>query len=129
MGAELGAAVAVPPELRHRPGLSYPNPLAGNPGEPQFSAEVQAADGSTVKVACPTATRLAVALMNMNAVHGGAATGVVHLHLLKSCLLFTVSCLLLMIGVVLTTFANDAGHTENGIYALKANYGFAECQL
>ena len=32
MGVELATAAAIPPEQRYRKGLSYPNPLAGNPG-------------------------------------------------------------------------------------------------
>ena len=72
MGAELQAAAEVPAELRHRAGLTYPNPLAGNPSAPEFAAPVRTADGAEVAVADPKATRLAVALMNMNAVHGGA---------------------------------------------------------
>jgi transketolase len=126
MGAELGAAAEVRPEDRHRAGLDYPNPLAGNPGAPSIAAEVTAADGSAVQVACPKATRLALALMNMNAVHGGAAChwgGPAALAEIMSSLH----------GIMFRAedwraaynFANDAGHTENGLYALKANYGYA----
>ena len=127
MAVDLGAAATIAPELRHRKGLTYKNPLAGNPGKPQFAAQVKRVDGSTVAVADPTATRLAVALMDMNAVIGGAAShwgGPAALAELMSAIH----------GIMFSTtgtwydrynFANDAGHTENGVYALKANYGFA----
>jgi transketolase len=126
MGVELAAAAAIPPEQRHRKGLTYPNPLAGNPGKPKFTATVKRADGGTETVACPVATRTMVALMDMNAVIGGAAChwgGPAALAELMSAIH----------GVMFSAspwhqhfnFANDAGHTENGVYALKANYGFA----
>ena len=127
MAVDLAAAAAVAPEHRHRKGQSYPNPLAGNPGKPQFPATVKRADGSALDVACPVATRVAVALMDMNAVIGGAAChwgGPAALAELMSSIH----------GVMFSrpgiwsdhfNFANDAGHTENGLYALKANYGFA----
>ncbi len=127
MAAELGAAASIAPEHRHRAGLVYPNPLAGNPGAPQFAATVTRGDGASLAVADPVATRLMVALMDMNATIGGAAChwgGPAALAELMSSLH----------GVMFArpgtwhehfNFVNDAGHTENGVYALKANYGFA----
>jgi transketolase len=126
MAVDLAAAAAVPPEQRHRKGLSYPNPLAGNPGKPKFPATVKRADGGTEVVACPVATRTMVALMDMNAVVGGAAChwgGPAALAELMSAIhgiMFSASPWHQRFN-----FANDAGHTENGVYALKANYGFA----
>lgn len=127
MGVELAAAAAIPPEQRHRKGLTYPNPLAGNPGKPKFAATVKRADGGTETVACPVATRTMVALMDMNAVVGGAAChwgGPAALAELMSAIhgvMFSASPWHQRFN-----FANDAGHTENGVYALKANYGFAD---
>ena len=126
MGVELAAAAAIPPEQRFRKGLVYPNPLAGNPGAPKFPATVKRADGGKETVACPVATRVMVALMDMNAVVGGAAChwgGPAALAEIMSAIH----------GIIFSpkpwhhqfNFANDAGHTENGVYALKANYGFA----
>jgi transketolase len=126
MAVELAAAATVSPEQRHRKGLAYPNPLAGNPGAPRFAATVRCADGSTLQVADPVATRTMVALMDMNAVIGGAAChwgGPAALAELMSSIH----------GLMFRktpwhqhyNFANDAGHTENGLYALKANYGYA----
>lgn len=127
MGAETAPAAAVDPKDRFRAGLAYPNPLAGNPSPvPKYPAEVKRADGSALQVACPVATRTMVALMDMDAVVGGAAChwgGPAALAELMSSIH----------GVMFAkdpwhaayNFVNDAGHTENGIYALKANYGFA----
>jgi transketolase len=126
MGAETAPAAAIDPKDRFRAGLSYPNPLAGNPGAVKYPATVQRADGSTLQVACPVATRMMVALMDMDAVVGGAAChwgGPAALAELMSSIH----------GIMFAknpwhqsfNFVNDAGHTENGVYALKANYGFA----
>ena len=110
-----------------RAGLAYPNPLASNPDGLRFPGTVQNAAGDAVEVACPKATRLALALMNCNAVHGGAAChwgG-------PSAFAETMSAIH---GIMFAgegdwrerfNFANDAGHAENGVYALKANYGYA----
>ncbi|MBA3936456.1 MAG: transketolase [Planctomycetes bacterium] len=126
MAVDLAAAAAISPEQRHRQGLTFPNPLAGNPGAPRFPAAVKAKDGTAVQVADPVATRVMVALMDMNAVVGGAAChwgGPAALAELMSA----------VHGVMFRktpwhqhyNFGNDAGHTENGVYALKANYGYA----
>lgn len=127
MAAETAPAAAIDPKDRHRAGLAYPNPLAGNPsGALKYPATVKRADGSTLSVACPVATRVMVALMNMDAVVGGAAChwgGPAGLAEIMSSIH----------GVMFArnpwqqsfNFVNDAGHTENGIYALKANYGYA----
>ncbi len=126
MGAETAPAAAIDPKDRFRAGLSYPNPLAGNPGAPKYPATVKRADGSTLQVACPVATRLMVALMDMDAVVGGAAChwgGPAALAELMSAIhgiMFSASPWHQSFN-----FVNDAGHTENGVYALKANYGFA----
>lgn len=127
MGAELTAAAEVPPELRHRAGIAYPNPLAGNPDRsPTFARTVKRLDGSQLKVACPVATRLALACMNMNAVMGGAAchwggpSAFAEMMSAIHALMFAADDWRQAFN-----FVNDAGHAENGIYALKANYGFA----
>jgi transketolase len=127
MGAETAPAAAVDPSQRHRAGIAYPNPLAGNPaGALKFAATVKRADGNSLAVACPVATRTMVALMNMNAVAGGAAChwgGPAALAEIMSAvhgLMFAKNP-----WHQAFNFVNDAGHTENGVYALKANYGFA----
>src|SRR5262245_34293810 len=106
--------------------------LADTPArDPEFFTTVKMAGGGTVKVADPYATRPPVGLMDMNAVMGGAAShwggpsafaelmsathGIMFAHARKSGQPWHE----------LFNFANDGGHCENGLYALKANYGFA----
>lgn len=128
MGAESAPAAVVDPSQRHRAGLVYRNPLAGNPaGAPRWSATVKRADGSTLAIACPTATRLLVALMDMNAVIGGAACHWGGPAAFAEAMSAIHGLMFARPGVWHEhfNFANDAGHAENGIYALKANYGFA----
>ncbi len=128
MGTELAAAAAVPPEQRHRKGLAYPNPLAGNPARaPQWAATVTRADGSKFQVADPVATRTIVSLMDMNAVTGGAACHFGGPAALAELMSSIHGVMFSRPGVWHDhfNFVNDAGHTENGVYALKANYGFA----
>ena len=126
MGAELGASATVAPEDRYRSGLDYPNPLAGNPQGLTFPVSVKTAAGAELAVADPTATRLSVALMNMHAVIGGAACHwggpSAYAEIMSS-----------IHGLMFAkeqwfdhfNFINDAGHAENGVYALKANYNYA----
>ncbi|MDW8373390.1 MAG: transketolase C-terminal domain-containing protein [Planctomycetota bacterium] len=131
MGVELAPAAAVDPKDRHRPGLPYPNPLAGNPpGAPRYGARVRRRDGSELTVACPVATRLMVALMDMDAVLGGSAChwgGPAALAELMS----AIHGLMFLADPWHQSynFVNDAGHTENGLYALRANYGFADLSI
>ena len=71
------------------------------------------------------ATRLMIALMDMNATMGGAAchfggpAGMAELMSAIHGVMFSV-----LDWKARFNFVNDAGHTENGIYALRANYGF-----
>lgn len=126
MGAELEAPTEIPPEQRHRAPLTYPNPLAGNPGPLRFPVEVTALDGHPVPVADPRVTRVTLALMNMNAVHGGAAA---HWGGPSAFAEIMSSLHAIMYAAddwrSAFNFVNDAGHAENGIYALKANYNYA----
>jgi transketolase len=131
MGAETGPAADIRPEDRHRAGVARPNPLAGNPGKaPTFAGTVRRADGSSLPVACPTATRLSLACMNMNAVLGGAAchwggpSAYAELMSAIHGLMFSAAD-----WRAAFNFVNDAGHAENGIYALRANYGFGGLRI
>jgi transketolase len=131
MGVELQAPVQVNETDRYKQGLKYPNPLAGNPArKPEFAETVRRKDGSTLDVASPRATRLMVALMNTHAVFGGAAS---HWGGPSAFAEIMSSVHALMFNAAdwrtAYNFVNDAGHTENGIYALKANYGFAGLTL
>jgi transketolase len=101
--------------------------LAGTPGQPKYSVKVKNADGKDVVVADPRATRALVALMDVHAVVGGAAC-----HWGGPAAFAEIMAA--VHAVMFATqgrpwheaynFVNDAGHTENGIYALRANYGF-----
>jgi transketolase len=107
--------------------LKVKNKLAGNPtSEPKFAVEVKDKNGNTVKVGDPKLTRGLLALMNQHAVIGGAAChwgGPAAFAEMMSALHG------IMFGEAGNwydnyNFVNDAGHAENGIYALRANLGF-----
>lgn len=106
--------------------LKVPNKLASNPTEKlKFSVDVKNKSGQIDQLADPKCTRALVSLMNQHAVIGGAAAhwggpsafaeivSSVHAHMFKKEPWFKSY-----------NFVNDAGHAENGIYALRANYGF-----
>jgi transketolase len=108
--------------------LALRSRLAGTPsGPPKYSVTVKSSAGTPVVLGDPRATRTLVALMDVHAVNGGAAChwgG-------PAAFAETMAALH---GIMFATqgrpwheaynFVNDAGHTENGIYALRANYGF-----
>jgi transketolase len=119
--------------------LPVPQTLHGNPkSKPQFSVEVQTSLGSvanTLTLADPKATRALVALMDMNAVLGGAAchyggpAAFAEILSASFALMFDEAEKKNQKWSDLFNFVNDAGHCENGIYALKANYGVAGLSL
>ena len=97
--------------------------------KPQYSITVQDKKGQKWELADPKITRVALALMNMQASLGGAAShwgG-------PSAFAEIVSVLYAVIFQLanqedcpwydLFHLINDAGHCENGLYAIKANYG------
>jgi transketolase len=108
--------------------LAISSKLAGTPkGAPKYSVTIKNAAGQPVLLADPRATRALVALMDVHAVEGGAA-----------CHWGGPAAFAEMVaavhGILFATtgrpwheaynFVNDAGHAENGIYALRANFGF-----
>jgi transketolase len=108
--------------------LNIPPKLAPTPKGPlKYSIKVKNAEGEDVVLGDPNATRAIVALMDMEAVNGGAACHwggpAAFAEIMAS-----------IHGIMFATqgrpwyeafnFVNDAGHTENGIYALRCNYGF-----
>ncbi|HXJ72699.1 MAG TPA: thiamine pyrophosphate-dependent enzyme, partial [Candidatus Dormibacteraeota bacterium] len=108
--------------------LAISSKLAGTPkGAPKYSVTIKNAAGQPVVLADPRATRALVALMDVHAVEGGAA-----------CHWGGPAAFAEMVaavhGILFATtgrpwheaynFVNDAGHAENGIYALRANFGF-----
>ena len=126
MGSDTTEASPVEaPELKP---LSYASRLAGAPeGAPRYPVTVPSRDGSEVVVGDPRATRALVALMDVHAVNGGAAC-----HWGGPAAFAEVMSAIH--GVLFRdrsrpwheayNFVNDAGHTENGIYALRANLGY-----
>ena len=100
--------------------------LAGSPlKKPRYSVSVKSSSGKEVELGDPTATRATIALMDAHAVNGGAAChwggGSAFAEIMSA-----------LHGIMFSqdkwyehyNFVNDAGHTENGIYALRANLGF-----
>jgi transketolase len=115
--------------------LKFSHQLAGNPTQPlQFAVSLQHA-GESLQLADPRATRAMVALMDMNAVLGGAAShyggpaAFAELMSAAHALMFSVSQKKNKQWHELFHFVNDAGHCENGLYALKANYKMAGLDL
>src|SRR6266705_1765555 len=94
---------------------------------PKYAVTVKNARGEKVVLGDPRATRALLALMDVYAVNGGAAC-----HWGGPAAFAEIMAAIH--GVLFATqgrlwheafnFVNDAGHTENGIYALRANYGF-----
>ncbi len=108
--------------------LGFASKLAGTPANPpRYSLKVKNAKGQEVVLADPRATRALIALMDVHAVNGGAAC-----HWGGPAAFAEIMAAIH--GVMFATqgrpwheafnFVNDAGHTENGIYALRALYGF-----
>jgi transketolase len=92
---------------------------------PYFGIITQKTDGSSITLGDPRATRSLVALMNSHAVIGGAAchwggpSAFAEINSALHGILFQKSDWFNHFHYV-----NDAGHTENGIYALRANLGY-----
>src|SRR5437762_52241 len=94
---------------------------------PKYPVRVKNAKGEEVVLGDPRATRALVALMDVHAVNGGAAS-----HWGGPAAFAEIMAAIH--GMLFATkgrqwyeaynFVNDAGQTENGIYALRANYGF-----
>ena len=108
--------------------ITIPSRLANTPtGGPKYSVTVNNATGEPVTVADPNATRAAVALMNVHAVEGGAAchwggpAAFAEIMAATHAIMFATKDRQWHEAF---NFINDAGHTENGVYALRANYGF-----
>src|SRR6185369_15205708 len=102
--------------------------LAAAPAtKPKYSVTIKNAAGSDVVVADPRATRALVALMNVHAVNGGAAChwgGPAAFADMMAAIHSIVFAGSDRPWFDAYNFLNDAGHAENGIYALRANLGF-----
>lgn len=103
--------------------------------KPQWSATVQRRGGEALQVADPQATRAMVALMDMEAQLGGAAShfggpsAFAELMSVTHGLMFSDAGAAKQPWFSLFNFVNDAGHCENGLYALRANYKMAGVTL
>ena len=108
--------------------LNLKSRLASTPkAAPKYSVKVRNLAGAEVTLADPRATRALVALMDVHAVVGGAAC-----HWGGPAAFAEMNAA--VHGIMFATqgrewyeafnYINDAGHTENGVYALRSLYGF-----
>jgi transketolase len=108
--------------------INFKSKLAPTPtAKPKYSRTVKNAAGQDVIVADPNATRALVALMDVHAVIGGAAchwggpAAFAEIMAAVHAIMFSTQGRQWHEAY---NFVNDAGHTENGIYALRSLYGF-----
>ncbi len=108
--------------------LSLKSRLAPTPTQiPKYSVTLKNAQGEEVITADPRATRALLALMNVHAVVGGAAC---HWGGPAAYAEMMAAIHAIMFATKdrpwheAYNFVNDAGHAENGIYALRSLYGF-----
>ncbi len=126
MGADNTVVQAQPaPPLKP---LSLQCRLAGTPsGQPKFAVTVKNRLGADVVAVDARATRALVALMDVHAVVGGAAchwggpAAFAEINAAIHALMFATPG---RPWHQAYNYVNDAGHAENGVYALRANYGF-----
>lgn len=108
--------------------LKIKSKLAPTPASPpRYAARVKNAAGAEVVLGDPRASRALVALMDVHAVNGGAAChwgGPAAFAEIMSAIHGIMYSVKGRPWYAAYNFVNDAGHTENGIYALHANYGF-----
>jgi transketolase len=108
--------------------LALESRLAATPsGAPKYAVTIRNTAGADVVVADPRATRALVALMDVHAVNGGAACHWGGPAAFAEMLAALHAIMLATTGRAwheAFNFVNDAGHAENGVYALRANYGF-----
>src|SRR6266851_4102840 len=108
--------------------LPIKSKLAPAPGRPpKYAVTVKNARGEKVVLGDPRATRSLLALMDVYAVNGGAACHWGGPAAFAEIMAAIHGLLFATLGRPwheAFNFVNDAGHTENGIYALRANYGF-----
>jgi transketolase len=125
MAADTNVAQKV--EAPHLKPFVIQSKLAASPGQPKYALQVKNARGEDLVIGDPAATRALVALMDIHAVTGGAAchwggpAAFAEIMAALHAIMFNVQD---RPWHEAYNFVNDAGHTENGIYALRANYGF-----
>ncbi len=116
--------------------MSLKNTLAGTPTQPpKYSVTVKSSSNEDVVLADPRATRALVALMDMAAVIGGAASHWGGPSAFAELMSATYGLMFLDSQKTGRTWTeqfhcvNDAGHCENGLYALKSIYNYADLTL
>lgn len=127
MGADTSSAVK-PLEAPPLSPLPLKSRLAGTPTQPpKYSITVKNSAGQSVTLGDPRATRALVALMNLHAVNGGAAahwggpSAFAEINAAVHGLMFSAQG---RPWHEAFNYVNDAGHAENGVYALRSLYGF-----
>ena len=115
--------------------FTIPSRLASTPkNKPRYGVTVQLSSGEPLVIADPRATRAMVALMDMNALHGGAAShygGPAAFAELMSAIHGLMYSTALKNGVEwydAFNFVNDAGHTENGILCINGKLRLCRSQ-
>lgn len=99
--------------------------------KPKYFKEISLSSGEKLNVSDPKAVRALLALMDMSAVLGGAAahwggpSAFAEIHSALFALMFRKS----KNWFDYFHLINDAGHCENGLYALKANYNYAGLKI
>lgn len=116
--------------------LPTPTRLAPNPKKsPLYKKDIRRANGETIPAADPSAIRSLVALMGMQAQMGGAAShfggpsALAEVNSALHALVFDNAEKAGRQWFEMYNLVNDAGHCENGLYALKALYGFADLTI
>ncbi|MDB2425984.1 thiamine pyrophosphate-dependent enzyme, partial [bacterium] len=116
--------------------LKVKNKLQDTPNQdPIFNVTCNLSSGKEIKCADPRAIRSLVALMDMAAVMGGAAShwggpsALAEINSALHALVFADAKDKKKPWHELYNVINDAGHCENGLYALKALYGYADLSL
>lgn len=114
--------------------LNRPHLLSSQKNKkPKYFVTLQSASGRSLQLADPKVNRLALAFMDMQSVLGGAAShwggpsAFAEIVSALYALVFSIANEKLSHWYDLFHIINDAGHCENGLYALKANYGL--CNL
>ena len=127
MGADTSSAVK-PLEAPRLSPLNLKVKLAGTPTRPpKYAVTVKNRAGEDVVLADPRATRALVALMDVHAVNGGAAchwggpAAFAEINAAVHALMFATRD---RPWHQAWNYVNDAGHAENGVYALRSLYGF-----
>ena len=105
--------------------------LSASPTQkPRYSVTIPNSAGTSDVLGDPKATRALLLLMNQHAVMGGAAchwggpSAMAEIMSSLHAIMFRQQN-----WSEYYNFVNDAGHTENGIYALRANYGYGNLSI